>query len=191
MLLPPAIAACDGGAELTWDQLRLSRFLLSVDEDGGPTSLPLDDVNRATLGEEQLTIFRKGHERPWHKRRVKTIANVAVFKGVLDHLLQQGARRQLPQVIATFQSGIPVVFGRVTLTQQGIEVDQAKKQLPWPDVLAITLTDEQLIIQSRRDIVWFSSWKRLDRRRMPSAALLNELAAYILQGRQVQSLGLP
>ena len=185
VLLPPAIAACDGGAELTWDRLRLSQSQLSVDRDGGQTSLPLDDVEWATLGEERLTVFRRGHKEAWHKQRVKTIANVAVFKGVLDHLLQQGARRQLPPIIATYHAGTPIVFGRVTITQQGIEVDHGRKRLSWHDVAAMKVTDEQVIIQSRRDILFV--WKRLDRWRVPNAALLNELAAYLLQGQQVQS----
>jgi hypothetical protein len=64
VLLPPAIAACDAGAELTWDRLRLSQSQLSVDRDGGHTSLPLDDVERVTLNEERLTIFRKGISGP-------------------------------------------------------------------------------------------------------------------------------
>lgn len=185
VLLPPAIAACDGGADMTWDRLRLSQSQLRVDRDGGQTSLPLDDVERVTLHDEWLTIFRKGQQRAWHRQRVKTIANVEVFKGVVDHLLQQGARRQLPQIIATYQAGTPIVFGRLTLTQQGIEVDPGRKRLSWDDVRAIKITDEQVIIQSRRDILFV--WKRLDRWRVPNAALLNELAAYLLQGQQMQS----
>jgi hypothetical protein len=185
VLMPRAIAACDEGAEQSWDGLRLSQSLLTVDRDSGPISLPVDDVDRVTLGDEQLTIFPRGQQRAWHKQRVKTIANVAVFKGVLDHLLQQGARRQLPQVIATYHAGTPIVFGRIALSQEGIEVDGGKKRLAWPDVSAIKVTDGQVIIHRHRDILW--SWKYLDRRMVPNAALLQEVAGYLLQGQQMHS----
>ena len=139
------------------------------------------------MDEEQLTILRKGQRSAWHKQRVETVANVAVLEGLLDHLVQEHVRSQLPQVIATYQAGTPIVFGRVMLTQQGIEVDQGKKRLSWDQVSTISLTDEQVNIQSRRDTLW--RWQRLARWTVPNAALLKELAAYLLQElrQQVQS----
>ena len=108
LLLPPAIASCAGGAEMTWDGLQVSSSLLSVD--GGHRSLSLDEVELVTLDEEHLAIFHKGQQRAWHKQRVETIANVAVFKGLLDHLLQQHVRSQLPQVIATYHAETPIAL---------------------------------------------------------------------------------
>ena len=157
LLPPPAIASCAGGAEMTWDGLQVSSYLLSMD--GGHRSLSLDEVELVTLDEEHLAIFHKGQQRAWHKQRVEAIANVAVFKGLLDHLLQQRVRSQLPQVIATYHAGTPIAFVRVTLTQQGVEVDQGKKRLLWHEVSTIEVTQEQVDIQSRRDRIW--SWRRV------------------------------
>jgi hypothetical protein len=106
------------------------------------------------------------------------------LKGLLDHLLQEHVRSQLPTVIATYHAGTPIVFGRVTLTQQGIEVDQGKKRLSWDQVSTIALTDEQVNIQSRRDTLW--NWQRLARWTVPNAALLKELAAHLLQEQRQQ-----
>jgi hypothetical protein len=189
LLLPPAIARCDGGSEMSWDGgLRVSTSLLSVDGESGHTSLPLDDVELVSLDEEQLTILRKDQKQPWYRQRINTIANVAVFKGLVDHLIQGRVRDQLPQVIATYQAGTPIVFGRVTLTRQGIEVDQGKKWLSWPDVSSVEVTDQQMSIHSRRETIW--SWQRLDRWMVPNAVLLQELTAYLLQEQQLsQSSG--
>jgi hypothetical protein len=162
----------------------VSSNLLSVDKNGSHTSLSLDDVEAAALDEEQLTIFRKGERSPWHKLRVETIANAAVCKGLLDHLVEQRAHSQLPQVIATYLAGTPIVFGRIVLTQQGIAVDQGKKQLSWDEVSTIEVKDEQVNIRSRRDILW--SWQHLARWTVPDAALLKELTAYLLQEQRKQ-----
>jgi hypothetical protein len=187
LFLPPAIARCDGGAQMSWDGgLEVSLSLLSVDGESGYISLPLDDVEVVSLDEEWLTILRKDQKQPWYKQRVNTIDNVAVFKGLLDHLIHERARSQLPQVIATYRAGASIVFGRVTLTQQGIEVDQGKKRLSWPEVSTIEVTDQQVNIHSRRDTIW--SWQRLDRRTVPNAALLQEVTVYLLQEEQQQQL---
>jgi hypothetical protein len=154
LLLPPAIARCEGGGQLSWDGgLRVSLSQLSVDRDMDHIELPLDDVELVSLDEEELIILRKDQMQPWYKQRVNTIANVAVFKGLVDHLIQERVRHQLPQVIATYQAGTPIVFGRVTLTRQGIEVDQGKKRLSWPEASIIEVTDQQVKIHSRRDTV--------------------------------------
>jgi hypothetical protein len=98
--------------------------------------------------------------------------------------LQQRVRSQLQQVIATYHAGTPIAFGRVTLTQQGVEVDQGKKQLLWHEVSTIEVTEEHVDIQSRRDRIW--SWQQLARWMVPNAALLKELTASLLQEQQQQ-----
>jgi hypothetical protein len=180
LLLPTAIARCESGGQMSWDGgLQVSRSQVSVDEGSDHRLLPLNDVEVVSLDEEQLTILRTDQKQPWYKRRVSTIANVAVFKGLLDHLIQQRVRSQLPPVIATYQAGTPIVFGRVTLTRHGIEVDQAKKRLSWPDVSTIEVTDQQVRICSRRDTIF--TWRRLDRQKVPNAVMLQELTAYLLR----------
>ncbi len=185
LLLPQAIATCTGGTEMSWDGLRVSPSLLIVDMDDTPTSLPLVDLELVTLDEEHLTIFRKSERRAWHKQRVETIANVAVFKGLVDYLVLQHIRNQLPLVIATHDAGTPMSFGRVTLTLYGIEVDQGKKRLSWNEVSTIEVTDDQVSIRSRRDVLW--SWQRLARWMVPNAALLKELVVCLLQRQPIQS----
>jgi hypothetical protein len=161
--------------------------------DGGHDmlALPLVDVELVCLDEEQLTILRSGDRRPWYQWRVETIANVAVLKGVLDHLVRQRARSQLSQALATYHAGTPLAFGRVLLTQEGIEVDHGhrhnarnrrRKQLAWHEVATIKVTDDLVTIQSRRDT--FGSWQRLARWMVPNAALLQEVAASLLHERR-------
>jgi hypothetical protein len=181
LLLPPVIARCDGGAEMSWDGgLRVRLSQLGVDRDSGhDMSLPLDEVEAVTLDEEQLSIVRKDQKEPWYRQRVATIANVAVFKGLVDHLLKERARSQLPKAIATYQAGIPMVCGRVVVSRQGIEVDQGKKRLSWPEVSSVEVTDQKVSIHSRRETIW--TWQRIDRWMVPDALLLQELTAYLLQ----------
>jgi hypothetical protein len=181
LLLPQAIASCTGGTEMSWDGLRVSPTLLTVDRDDVHRSVPLDDLEVVTLDEEKLAIFRKSERQAWYKQRVETIANVAVFKGLVDHLLQEHIRSQLPLVIATYGDGTPLVFGRVTLTPHGIDVDQGKKQLPWDELSTVEVTDDQVSIRSRRDIL--RTWQRLARWMVPNAALLEELVQYRLMQR--------
>ena len=76
-------------------------------------------------------------------------------------------------------------FGRVTLTLYGIEVDQGKKRLSWNEVSTIEVTDDQVSIRSRRDVLW--SWQRLARWMVPNAALLKELVVCLLQRQPIQS----
>jgi hypothetical protein len=184
LLLPSAIARCDDGRQMSWDGgLRVSLSQLSVDADSDHRSLPLDEVELVSLDDEQLTIIRRDqYKQPWYRHRVNTIANVAVFKGLMDHLIQERVRRQLPQMIATYRAGTPIVFGRVTISQLGIEADQGKKRLSWNDVSTIEVTDQQVRIHSRRDTIFF--WQRLDRRMVPDAVLLQALTTYLLRDQQ-------
>jgi hypothetical protein len=42
-----------------------------------------------------------------------------------------GTRKQLPQVLASYSAGIPISFGDLTVTQQGLSLDHGRKTLLW------------------------------------------------------------
>jgi hypothetical protein len=75
------------------------------------------------------------------------------------------------------------------LTQQGIEVDQGKRRLSWPEVSSVEVTDQRVSIHSRRETIW--TWQRIDRWMVPNALLLRELTAHLLQEQRhlSQSMG--
>ncbi len=44
---------------------------------------------------------------------------------------RQVVQRQLPQVLASYSAGIPISFGDLTVTQQGLSLDHGRKTLLW------------------------------------------------------------
>jgi hypothetical protein len=52
---------------------------------------------------------------------------------------RQVVHQQLPQVLASYHAGIPLNFGDLTVTQQGLSLDHGRKTLPWSEVSAIEI----------------------------------------------------
>jgi hypothetical protein len=45
-----------------------------------------------------------------------------------------GTGKQLPQVLASSSAGVPLSFGGLSVTRQGLSIDHGRKTLPWSEV---------------------------------------------------------
>lgn len=187
-LLPRFIDACTRGETIPFGDLSVTAQMISTQD--GKMQLPLMEVEVVVVEQERgsvnFRISRRGEEKPWYRKPVARIPNAVACKGLLDYLLQEQARRELPLVLATYQANQPVIFGRLEISLQGISLDHGQKRLPWKTVSKFEVTEQAIIIRSRDQLL---SWKSLARWMVPNAVLLNELLTSILQKQQQDTQG--
>jgi hypothetical protein len=81
------------------------------------------------------------------------------------------AHKQLPQVLASYHAGVPISFGGLTVTQQGLSLHQGRKTLPWSEVSAIEFSSDYVLSICKQGKVW----NRYSNARMPNAWTFLEL----------------
>jgi hypothetical protein len=129
-----------------------------------------------------MNIYRKGQESIWHRQRIAQVANPRVLQGLVDHIVQELAQQQLPQVLASYNAGIPLTFGRISLSLQGIAVDDGKQFLPWSKVsrlyIGIYIGGERLTIAKKGKVL---AWQALPISELGDVDLLQKLIEHIMQ----------
>jgi len=73
---------------------------------------------------------------------------------LVDVIEQQVARKQLPQVLASYSAGIPISFGGLTVTQQGLSLDHGRKTLPWSEVGTIEISINHILLIRKQGKFW-------------------------------------
>ncbi len=86
---------------------------------------------------------------------------------------QQVARKQLPQVLASYSAGIPISFNDLTVTQQGLSLDHGRKTLPWSEVSTIKISSNHVLSIGKQGKFW--DW--YSNGNMPNALTFLELAS--------------
>ncbi|MBA2678992.1 MAG: hypothetical protein H0U76_11435 [Ktedonobacteraceae bacterium] len=177
-LLPAALAAATAGHNVVFGDITVSTHTISAE--AGRKTLPFSELEHIAMDEEVLDIYRKGEKRAWHHQQVSQIPNPAILQEIVDHLQQEEVRRELPQVIAAYTTGTPIVFGDLSLSLQGVEIDQGKERVPWSEIKSIDVKEQEVSIRLWSKLLY---WKTLPRWMTPNAAMLKELAAHIMQVR--------
>jgi hypothetical protein len=70
------------------------------------------------------------------------------------YIEQQVAHKQLPQVRASYPAGIPISFGDLTVTQQGLSLDNGRKTLPWSEVGTIKISSNYVLSIGKQGKFW-------------------------------------
>ena len=72
-----------------------------------------------------------------------------VHRGVTTHDLPQAGATQLSQALATYKTGSPMVFGKLTVSQQGVYDGQ--EMLPWDQIKSVQINDDRMTIIKKKD----------------------------------------
>ncbi|MBA2676873.1 MAG: hypothetical protein H0U76_00510 [Ktedonobacteraceae bacterium] len=177
-LLPTALATATAGHDVGFGAITVNAHMISAE--AGHKTLPFSELEYIIMDEEKLYIYRKGERRAWHHQRVSPVPNPAILKEVISHLQQEEVRHELPQVITAYTMGTPIVFGRLSLSLQGVEIDQGKERVAWSGIRSIDVREQDVSIRLWNKLQY---WKTLPRWMTPNASMLKGLVAHIMQER--------
>ncbi len=153
---------------MRWDQVTsVTRYMVRSTGRQGGSSRPRCHLRRSDGAELiiQGLSFQQGDVSG------RFIATGGTQTTLADIIEQQVARKQLPQLLAAYSAGIPISFGDLTVTQQGLSLDQGRKTLPWSEVSAIKFSREYVLSICKRGKFW--DW--YSNARMPNALTFLEL----------------
>jgi len=197
-LLPQLIGACTRGETIPFGDLSATAQMISTQE--GKMQLPLMEVEVVVIEQErgswqamskfevteQAIIIRSRNQiLPWKSLARWMVPNAVLLNELLTIILQRQQRDTQEQInnereemIANYNAGQSVVFGRLALSQQGVAVDQ--KLLSWNELsylnIGLYFGGEQLVIRQRGRR---RSWLVMRVSEIPNEALFRELLAYI------------
>ncbi len=174
-LLPRAITAYNAGDPVLFDDIALSVRWIRVRQ--GSKKLLWSEFDHIHINETTVEIYKKGPIEAWATLKVSEIPNIGVLKGLIAYAQYEIALDQLPQIIA-YKAGLPVIFGPLTLSQRGVEINNGRHILPWNEIAAIGVGESEVIIR-RKDNP--KSWYVLPCWMIPDTPGLKELVNYVMQ----------
>lgn len=176
-LFPRAIAAYQAGQPLAFDEIVVSRQDIRLRADR--RSLPWNQFAKLTHDARTLTLYKKDEPQPWATLKTRDIPNIPILQAITDYVQDTRKQRTLPQLIA-YKAGSTIHFGRLSLSWQGIEVDNGKERFAWQEIASIGVGENELIIRKEgKDAGWYTVplWMLRD------VVALKELLACIVWGR--------
>jgi hypothetical protein len=169
--LPQAIASYVQGVPLIFGEIIVS--VQGIGMRRGRKMLPWNEVANITIDETQVCIY--GKDTAPLLVSVAHVPNVGVLQELIAYTLQQRTRAQLPQVVA-YNAGLSVCFGRLSLSQQGMELDNGLL-LPWSKVASVGVGDNEVIIHRKGAV---GEWHALPLWMVSDPASLKDLVEYIM-----------
>ena len=176
-LLPRAITTYKTGTSLYFGDIAVTPQGISAKR--GHKLLPWDEVENVMLKEATLSIHSKGNFWDWETVSISEVPNVSVLKGVVDYILREHARNQHPHIVA-FNQGHSLRFGSLSVSRQGILLNNGTIQLPWSEIAGIGVGEKEVIIKHKeREPAWYTVplWMLSD---VPT---LRDLVEYIMRGK--------
>ena len=92
---------------------------------------------------------------------------------------RETSRRLLPKAIAAYNAGMPVTFGKLTVSQQG--VSNGKELLPWYQIKGIQVN--RGIVTVSKEGKWLN-WASIAVSRTPNIFVFMGLVNYVVNGRR-------
>ena len=172
--LPQTITAYVQGVPLIFGEIIVSQQGIGLRR--GRKLWPWSEIKNITIDETQVGIYGTNEEPLLVS--VARVPNVGILQELIAYTRQQYARAQLPQV-AAYNAGLPVCFGSLSLSQQGMELDNGQL-LPWSEVASIGVGKSEVIIRRKSATgEWYALplWMVVD----PSG--LKDLVEYIMLHR--------
>jgi hypothetical protein len=105
------------------------------------------------------------------------------FKALRKTIEAEVTRCQLPEAIAAYHAGHPVIFGAIMVNAQGISVQRQKehKTLAWNEFKTVKVNDGRFIIKKQGAI---ASWVPLLIPEVPNLCVLLALIEHITNGQK-------
>ncbi len=143
------------------------------------TPLRWDDVEHVGINQSVMSIYKNGEYWDWVTVPVANIPNVAVLKQLIIHARKEHEKEPLQRMIATFNTGISLHFGSITVSQQGLEV--GKTTFTWSEIAGIDVGKQEVTVKRPSSIWGQDNCDVFPLQTIPDAPLLKKLVDYVLQ----------
>lgn len=141
------------------------------------------DFARLTEEGGRLRVYRAQSDPAWTSLACSEIHNLRACKELIERISEEYARRpsyhlpsQMPQMV-DFERGIPLGFGALRISKQGIEITDGTGLLTWQDVACIGVGESEFIIRRQGQP---AEWHAIPTWRLADLPALKELVTYIV-----------
>lgn len=157
-LLPRASAAYLAGKVMYFGTLTLSPWGISVQSgQEEQRALPWGLLQRLHLDDTSLSLYQIGAFWDWVTLPVATIPNVSVLKYLVELVLLEHNPEALSTLIEHYRSGLPVSFGRLQISQRGVDIIDGKITFPWQEIASISVGASEVMLRRKgRPLAWYA-----------------------------------
>ena len=153
-LFPAILNAYQVGQPVVFGSLTMTREGLSYRS----KMLLWGEVKSIKIENWAIVLRKQGKRSDWASVKLGVVPNVEVFKRLVRHVIAETARQLFPAILNRYQMGQPVVFGSLTVTQEGLS--HRSHRLPWTRIkrrriLANEISESRLVI---RELGKLFSW---------------------------------
>lgn len=146
-LFPMATTAYVAGKVVSFGAITVSQEGISVREgQQDQQTLPWALVCGVHLDETALSFLKLGESRTVVSLPVAAIPNAGVLKRLVEETLLDHDPVALSAMIGQYASGLPVFFGDLSLSLQGIAIPHADRFIPWSEVVAVEVGETEMTI---------------------------------------------
>ena len=136
------------------------------------------DIEHISVDDTTLSIYKKGQYWDWFTLPVARIPNANLLKNMVDTIEYEQHEGPLQRNIALYHAHIPVTFGAIRISTQGVDIERGKIVLAWSELAGIGVGEQEVIIKRKGR---FEEWYALPLWRVENASHLKDLVEYILE----------
>ncbi len=161
------------GQLVDFDSITITQQGIQLRE--GERRLPWSDIQRIHVDRSTVSIYKRGDFWDWAIIPVSAVANVAIFKQLVEEILAERDRNPLANALAHFHAGHLLTFGQLHLNTDGVALPERHLFIPWNDVAAIGIGEQEIIIKRSNPISSIDGWHTIPLRMVSDIALLENL----------------
>jgi len=146
-LVPVATTAYVAGKALAFGEITISQWGISVRQgQEKQRALPWGLVQRLHLDDTSLSFYKVGEFWAWITLPVADVPNVGVLRHMVEQALLDHDPSALSGMIAQYSIGLPVFFGDLSFSLQGIAVPHTDRFIPWSEVHNVEVGESGVVI---------------------------------------------
>lgn len=141
-------------------------------------TLPWNEIEHISVDDTALSIYRKGQYWDWYTLPVARIPNADILKSMVDTIEYEQHKGPLQRNISLYHANIPVTFGDIRISAQGVDIDHGKIVLAWNELAGVGVGEQEVILKRKGR---FEEWYALPLWRVENLEHLKDLVEYILE----------
>ena len=145
---------------------------------GQQETLSWNEIEHMSVDDTALSIYKKGQYWDWYTLPVSRIPNADILKNMVDTIEYERHEGPLQRNIALYHANIPVSFGDIRISTQGVDIDNGKIVLAWSELAGIGVGEQEVILKRKGR---FEEWYALPLWRVENPLHLKDLVEYILR----------
>ena len=182
-LLPQMIAKYEAGALITFGSLEITGLGLWLS--ASQRLLSWSEFERLSLDDTSFSLYRRYEDRAWQTLSLSGFPNVWVCKGLIEHITKPVPIPVVEEPVAApirpaqcdlYDAGIAIPFGALTISREGIALQNNARFLPWETIASIGVGEQETIIK----LIDSDEWHVLPIWSITDPAKLSQLIDYAL-----------